>query len=146
MFSLLLLLRRCRLFARLQNVCLVIFHALISACVGLITQPPFVTFLISTEHSKLCFYALVFDNSMGAAFCRVYLLLSAAISEDKLLALLLGLRYRQTEPLRRIRVLVVTFWLLCISTAFMLSYNPRIAAVTTYIVVLLFIVTSTFCF
>ena len=37
-----------------------------------------------------------------------------AISVDRLLALLLGLRYRQTVTLKRTRGLTVLFWILCI--------------------------------
>ena len=42
----------------------------------------------------------------------VFLLTSAAISVDRLLALLLWLRYRHTVTLRRVRVVVVCFWLI----------------------------------
>ena len=42
----------------------------------------------------------------------VSLLTSAAISVDRLLALLLGLRYRHTVTLRRVWVALVCFWLI----------------------------------
>ena len=42
----------------------------------------------------------------------VSLLISAAISVDRLLALLLGLRYRHTVTLRRVWVVLVCFWLI----------------------------------
>ena len=42
----------------------------------------------------------------------VSLLTSAAISVDRLLALLLGLRYRYTVTLRRVWVVIVCFWLI----------------------------------
>ena len=42
----------------------------------------------------------------------VSLLTSAAISLDRLLALLLGLRYRHTVTLRRVWVFIVCFWLI----------------------------------
>ena len=42
----------------------------------------------------------------------VSLLISAAISVDRLLALLLGLRYRHTVTLRRVWVVLVFFWLI----------------------------------
>ena len=37
---------------------------------------------------------------------------STAISVDRLLALLLGLRYRQVVTLRRVRAIIICFWLL----------------------------------
>ena len=42
----------------------------------------------------------------------VSLLTSAAISVDRLLALLLGLRYRHTVTLRRVLVVILCFWLI----------------------------------
>ena len=47
----------------------------------------------------------------------VSILTSAAISVDRLLALLLGLRYRHVVTLRRVRVVVAWFWFFAVSNA-----------------------------
>ncbi|XP_078343451.1 melanocortin receptor 4-like [Oculina patagonica] len=113
-------------------------------CVGVITQPLYVIFLLSTEHSKLCVYAFSFNVTIGAEFCVVSLLTMTAISVDRLLVLLLELRYQQVVTLRRVRALVVTFWLLCTASAFMLAYHPFISVVFCATVFILSIATSTF--
>ena len=74
--------------------------------------------------------------------CAVSLLTLTAISVDKLLALLLGLRYRQVVTLKRTYVIVVIFWIM--STVASTSYlvNRLIIFWYGYIVILLCIVTS----
>ena len=62
-------------------------------CVGLIKQPIYVNFLLSPENSKHCYYSVILSNTMGSIFCGVSLLTLTAISVDRLLALMLGLRY-----------------------------------------------------
>ena len=82
--------------------------------VGLISQPLYVTFLFrfftawnvndtAIMDAEIFFFFLLF---------AVSLLTSAGISVDRLLALLLGLRYRHTVTLRRLWVALVCFWLI----------------------------------
>ena len=81
--------------------------------VGLISQPLYVTILfprfttwnvnVAIRRADVFFFALL---------PAVSLLTSAAISEDRLLALLLGLRYRHTVTLRRVWVVIVCIWLI----------------------------------
>ena len=52
------------------------------------------------------------DNFFSFLLPAVSLLTSAAISVDRLLALLLGLRYRHTVTLRRVWLVIVCFWLI----------------------------------
>lgn len=115
-------------------------------CVGAITQPLFAIYLVSPEHSKLCSYVGVFFVTIGLIFCGVSLLTLAAISVDRLLALLLGLRYRHVVTLRRVRIIVVTFWIICTFIAVTITYNPRIAGETAFVILMLCIATSTFCY
>ena len=85
--------------------------------VGLISQPLYVTFLfrfftawnVNTGTATMIMRADVFFFSLLPA---VSILTSAAISVDRLLALLLGLRYRHTVTLRRLWVALVCFWLI----------------------------------
>ena len=66
-------------------------------CVGLVTHPLTATFWISVvlEHWSLCRYTSDASFITGFSLCSVSLLTLTAISVDRLLALLLGLRYRQ---------------------------------------------------
>ena len=81
--------------------------------VGLISQPLYVTILFpeftAWNVNVAITRAAEFFFSLLPA---VSLLISAAISVDRLLALLLGLRYRQTVTLRRVWVVLVCFWLI----------------------------------
>ena len=113
-------------------------------CVGVFTQPLFATFLLSPEHSKLCFGILLLIVAIGAIFCGVSLLTLTAISVERLLVLTLRTRYRQVVTLRRVRILVAGFWLLCVLIALILPHIPDIAGGTAIMVVILCLVISTF--
>ena len=84
--------------------------------VGLISQPLYVTFLfrffsawnVNTTATMIRRADVFFFSLLPV----VSLLTSAAISVDRLLALLLGLRYRHTVTLRRVWVVLVCFWLI----------------------------------
>ena len=120
--------------------------AITDLCVGLIAQPLYASFLLSQEHSKHCYIFAGLSNVIAVIFCGVSLLTLTAISVDRLLALLLGLRYRQVVTLRRVRLLVVIFWLSSIALAIMLVFYHDIAIRIMHISTLLCIVTSTFCY
>ena len=128
--------------SRLLVTCL----AVTDLCVGFIAQPLYVSFLLSQEHSKLCYYSAGLSNIIAVTFCGVSLLTLTAISVDRLLALLLSLRYKQVVTLRRVRLLVVSLWLSCFAFAIILVFYHDIAIRIMYIIMLLCIVTSTFCY
>ena len=83
--------------------------------VGLVVQPLHFTYWMSVvhEHWSLCYYAGEAAYTTGAALCGVSLLTMTAISVDRLLALLLGLRYKEIVTLKRIYIIVASFWVLC---------------------------------
>lgn len=114
--------------------------------VGLITQPIRIALFLSPEHSKLCYYLTILFETIGGMFCAVSLLTLTAISVDRLLVLMLGLRYRQVVTLRRASILVVTLWLFTLSIVLVAFYNFHIAINITYVIVLLCSGTSTFCY
>ena len=120
--------------------------AITDLCVGLIAQPLYASFWLSQEHSKHCYYSAGLSNVIAVTFCGVSLLTLTAISVDRLLALLLVLRYRQVVTLRGVKLLVVTFWLASIAFAMILVCYHDIAIRVMYIIMLLCIVTSTFCY
>ena len=85
--------------------------------VGLISQPLYcVTFLFSiyTGWNVNTTATMIrrADEFFFSLLPVVSLLTSAAISVDRLLTLLLGLRYRYTVTLRRVWVVIVCFWLI----------------------------------
>ena len=85
--------------------------------VGVFSQPIFAVQLISIAHRRLrlCYTVVSLNEIAGNSFSGVSLCTLAAISIDRLLALLLGLRYRQTVTLRRMRGVVICFWILNVS-------------------------------
>ena len=81
--------------------------------VGLISQPLYVTVLFPWFTTWNVIVAITrADEFFFSLLPVVSLLTSAAISLDRLLALLLGLRYRHTVTLRRVWVFIVCFWLI----------------------------------
>ena len=82
--------------------------------VGLISQPLYVTFLFRffTAWNVNNTEIMGADDFFFSLLPAVSLLTSAAISVDRLLALLLGLRYRHDVTLRRVWLVIVCFWLI----------------------------------
>ena len=116
-------------------------------CVGLITQPLFVTFLKSSENLRRCYYVRRIFSTTGIIFCGVSLMTLTAISVDRLFALLLGLRYRQVVTLRRVRYLVATLWLyqVSISTTFYLNADFFVTAICVEGVLCIITLTCCYC-
>ena len=96
--------------------------------VGLLSQPLYVTHWMSLvqEHWSLCRLAIDAVSMTGFTLCSVSLLTMAAISVDRLLALLLGLRYRQIVSLKRMYALAATFWVLSSLAGLCYMLDPRI--------------------
>ena len=71
--------------------------------VGLVTQPLYAAYWMSVvyEHWSFCRYARDATVISSHALCSVSLSTLTAISVDRLLALLLGLRYKKIVTLRR---------------------------------------------
>ncbi|XP_068713678.1 melanocortin receptor 4-like [Montipora foliosa] len=118
-------------------------------CVGLISEPLYVTLLVTIlqEHWNICLYLLdpVFVTS--TILCGVSLLTVSAISVDRLLALLLRLKYRQVVTLKRINLVVITCWVVSIVSSSMRFYSdPIITSRYSNIVVSLCLLTSIFCY
>ena len=92
--------------------------------VGLVAQPLHVTYWMSIvhEHRSLCYYAGEAAYITGAVLCGVSLLTMTAISVDRLIALLSGLRYKEIVTLKRIYIIIASFWVLCL-VASLSAYN-----------------------
>ena len=130
--------------------------AVTDLCVGLISQPLYVYYIFTSylEIGNLTiehvFVVVFFYNVLLA----VSPLTSAAISIDRLLALLLGLRYRHVVTLCRVRVVIACFWFIAVSNAsltwvylILLSDKVRLAMLGTFVILtLISIIISTFSF
>ena len=115
-------------------------------CVGIIVQPLLAVFLMSPHLSKLCYDTQIALSTLGVVFNGVSLMTLSAISVDRLLVLLLGLRYRQVVTLSRVRVLVAALWLVNTAMALIMFFYVRIATSLATVVLTLCTVTSTFCY
>ena len=100
---------------------------------GCISQPLYILYLVSLlpKHQDwrgdLCFYSATFNNITTNTLCLVSLLTSTAISIDRLLALNLGLRYRQVVTFKRTSLVLLFLWVVSIGSVSssypMLDYN-----------------------
>ena len=122
--------------------------AITDLCVGIITEPLLVTYLTSVVNRRWdsCYYtalALIFS---GNTLCAVSLLTLTAISVDRLLALLLGFRYRQVVTLKRTHIAVIGLWIMCIVGASTTFWNSLIILWCQNIVTALCLVTTIFAY
>ena len=80
--------------------------------VGLVSLPLSALYRMSMvqEHWSLCRYVRDVAYITGYVLFLVSLMTMTAISLDRLLALLLGLRYKQIVTLKRTYIIVTTFW------------------------------------
>ena len=90
--------------------------AVTDLCVGIIVEPLFVTYWMSLKTGRwdICYHVYAVARFAGYVLCGVSLLASTAISLDRLLALLLGLRYRQAVTLKKVYMSVFFMWVLSI--------------------------------
>ena len=107
--------------------------------VGLVTQPLAATHWMSLvhEHWSFCQYARGAAFISGFVLCSVSLLTLTAISVDRLLALLLGIRYRQIVTLKRTYIIAATFWILSVGAGSISISHSRIIRWYSIIVIAL---------
>ncbi len=82
--------------------------------VGLISQPLFSVYLTSSittgMNSNIEQYISAVNGLSSFTLCEVSVFTSTAISVDRFLALLKGLRYKHVVTLRRVRAVINCFW------------------------------------
>ena len=96
--------------------------------VGLVAQPLYATYWMSVfqEHWSRCRYARDAGYVTSYVLILVSLMTMTAISVDRLLALLLGLRYKQIVTLKRTYIIVTTFWVFnLVATLSGFLHHPR---------------------
>ena len=99
--------------------------------VGLTSQPLFATVLL-IDYRNVNWS--VIESCLSLIFCGVSMNISTALSLDRLLALLLGLRYRHVVTLKRVRIAVAGCWLTVLVTALVIFLTrgkifPRIVII-----------------
>ena len=115
--------------------------------VGLIVQPVYVTIIMSPlikMNVHDVFYVRRALHNVSWCLCGVSLLTSTAISVDRLLALLLGLRYRHVVTLRRVRLVIICFWLIGAAGGWTRMWRNDIVLKGGSVVMILSLVTSIF--
>ena len=107
--------------------------------VGLFTQPLAATYWMSVVHKhwSLCRHARDAAFISTYALCGVSLFTLTAISVDRLLALLLGIRYRQIVTLKRTYIIAATFWILPVGAGSISISHSRIIRWYSIIVIAL---------
>ena len=113
-------------------------------CVGLIVGPLAVIYFISVlgERWSICRYAFGVFQTATYILCGVSLFTVIAISVDRLLALLLGLRYRQAVTLKRMYLAVTLFWVVSILASITSLFSDLFNLWYDYTVLGLCLVTS----
>ena len=114
--------------------------------VGLIAHPLFCGLLLFTPKRPSSCSRLFIVLNTSSLFSGVSLSTMTAISVDRLLALLLGLRYRQVVTVRRVKISIVALWILCSSVVMVVIYNRRMALGISSAGFIMCIVISTFCY
>ena len=112
--------------------------------VGLVGQPLAASswMFSAHEHWIPCRYASTATFITSYVLCGVSLLTMTAISVDRLLAILLQLKYKQMVTLKRTYIIVVTFWVQSIVAALCYTLDYRVFFWYGLIVVPLCYVTS----
>ena len=115
-------------------------------CVSMITRLFMLSCWCHQNIPKLRTIFSMFFKSLATMFAGVSLLTLTAISVDRLLALQMGLRYRQVVTLRRAWIFVAVFWVFSITVAMTFFFNFRITIFIISIATFFCIVTSTLCY
>ena len=82
--------------------------------VGMLSDPLVAIYWVSAiqQHWSVCYYAFFTAFIVNIALCLVSLMTLSAISVDRLPALSLGMRYRETVTSKRVYGIIITFWVL----------------------------------
>ncbi|XP_068731064.1 adenosine receptor A2b-like [Montipora capricornis] len=102
--------------------------------VGILAEPTFLAHWVSVLNKKMkfCLFIHRIIYVTGNMLCAVSILTMTTIAVERLLALTLGLRYRQIVTLKRTFVLLMLFWVLSIAGSTLhlvtlaISYLPYI--------------------
>ena len=115
-------------------------------CVGLIAEPINVIswITVANGHWNIYRYTTPVGCTTANIFCGVSVLTLTAISVDRLLALLLGLRYKLFVTLKRTYMIVIISWVLPALLSAMWFWNPSITVLSSTICIPLCLIISIF--
>ena len=106
-------------------------------CVGVVIHPMTVFFhsysVTKVKNGEMFYYVDMLYKASSFVLCQVTVLTSVAISVDRLLALLSGLRYRHVVTLTRVRAVITCIWLIGISIASIHLWNINIAFTVAFV-------------
>ena len=118
--------------------------AISDLCVGITVEPLNVAHWTSVVNKRwdICYYTYLTVSFAADTLCSVSLITMTTISVDRLLALLLGLRYRQVVTLKRTRLIAIGGWIVSVVGASTSFLNPLIVSLYQYIVIAFCLVTT----
>ena len=122
--------------------------AVTDLCIGLVVQPVYAAEIVC-RIIKINMNILLTKSLRSASawiLCGVSALISTGIGVDRLLALLLGLRYRHVVTLRRVRVVIICFWLISASCGAIWVWREDISFKVTSILWSLGLFIAIFCY
>ena len=114
-------------------------------CVGLIVQPLYTTSIMSYAmemNENVLYYTGKICATSSTILCGVSLLTTTVISVDRLLALLLGLRYRTFVTLRRARFVITCIWVMMATIAMIGLWKADVFNKVTSVMTVLSLITS----
>ena len=114
-------------------------------CVGLIVQPLYTTSIMSYAmemNENVSYYTGKICATSSTILCGVSLLTTTVISVDRLLALLLGLRYRTFITLRRARFVITCIWVMMATIAMIGLWKADVFNKVTSVMTVLSLITS----
>ena len=120
-------------------------------CVGLFSQPLFVANIILNINLANTDLDILFQMDevlfiSSCVLCGVSVLISTAISVDRLLVLLLRLKYRQVVTLKRAQVVILICWVTAVSCGLVHVWSQTISQIFVLVIGLVSLVTSVFCY
>ena len=120
-------------------------------CVGLFSQPLFVADIIlnidiANTNLDILQHVGEFVYISSYVLCGVSVLTSTAISVDRLLVLLLRLKYRQVVTLKRAQVVILLCWVTAVSCGLVHVWSQTISEIFALVIGLVSLVTSVFCY
>ena len=99
------------------------------------------------ELRNLCYYYGVWVDIVNIVFSGVSLLTATATSVDRLLALSLGLRYRQVVTVRRVGAILSCFWIVGVAVSLIDGFwGFTMASRVMTPIIILCLITSVYCY
>ena len=115
--------------------------------VGLISQPLMATLMLLVDNIDIKISSVLFFHLLGSlsiTFCGVSVFASTALSVDRLLALVLGLRYRHVVTLKRIRAVLACGCLAVLLILLVWNFREKTAKIIITICLTLCLIISLF--